>query len=116
MTTLRMLGEVMKPDAYWRGIVAAAATIEIGVIHDFSPKGLEKLIGPRYFYVKLGPLVLHHDGEWDFSKREETAQERMKYVHRTARAALKSLRGAVHPDEPICAQVWDEHMLAIADE
>lgn len=87
--------------SYWRGIAAAAATVESGLVTQFSPDGFGEWLGVnRWHYVKLGPLVLKHDGTWRYSEREEPLEVRKTYAHRTWQEALAALRKCVAPDEP----------------
>lgn len=97
----------MKGVTYWRGLVAAAATIEVAAITQFSPEGFAEAIGQNLWYrVQLGPLVLQHDGEWAFRMlSEETTRERMMYAHKNGLSALAALRKAVAPDEPAYAKI-----------
>lgn len=91
--------------SYWRGIAAAAAEVTSGLVTQFSPDGFGEWLGTnRWYFVKLGPLVLKHDGAWRYSEREETLEERKTYAHRTWQEALAALRKCVAPDEPACAE------------
>lgn len=100
---------VMKKGAdYWRGLVAAAADIQTGHVTQFSPKGLFEALGQNTWYcVKLGPLVLQHDGCWVFepTRDEATTQNRTAYAFKSVHEALAALRAEVTPDEPVCAEI-----------
>ncbi len=92
----------------WRSLVACAAEIKIGHVTQFSPEGLaDKLriakgaeYDSRWYLVVLGPLVLHHDGKWQYLARENTAEAIMKYAHVTEESAERALKEEVYPEEP----------------
>lgn len=102
-----------KDTAYWRDIVASAATVERALITQFSPDGFAKALGSTngtWFYVKLGPLVLGRDG-WMWQHvptRDEPLEERLKYAYRTEAEALAALRVEVAPDEPVCSELIEK--------
>lgn len=95
----------MKSQGKWRAVIADAAMVEMSLVTCFSPFGFKEDIGrDQYWYVRLGNLLLHHDGEWKHvDGHSETSKQRMAYAHKSAMSALGSLRKAVAPDEPACA-------------
>ena len=105
-----------KDASYWRGLVAATATVEMDVVTQFSPKGFSGAIGGgRWFSVRLGRLALVHDGKWVWVLREETLRERMRYAHKDSKSAFAALRKEIAPDEPACAAMCED-IWAKADE
>ncbi len=105
-----------KDVAYFRDLVAAAATVEMNIVTTFSPKGFAEAIGTgRWYSVRLGPLALGHKGRWVWVGRRETLKQRMKYAHASSKSAFIALRAEISPDEPHCAQVCED-IWAKADE
>src|SRR5271170_862162 len=98
---------IKKDAAYWRELVAAAATIEIGHVTQFSPKDLAKKLGQaRHFYVRLGNFALCRDGEWRYISRNEKVKDYLARAHKTAKEAVDALRAEVAPNEPYANRVW----------
>lgn len=99
-----------KDAAYWRELVAAAATVEHAIVTQFSPRGFGEAIGGgRWFSVRLGGLALARDRTWVWVGRKETLKERMAYAHKDSESAFAALREEVAPNEPACAS-WCEDL------
>ena len=94
-----------KNTAYWRGVVAAAAKIRREIVTQFTPVDFGKWLGQsEWWKVYIEDLALTREGQWVFTSKYDSLEERKSYAFRTRDEAYAQLVRNVAPDVPVASE------------